>query len=355
MFRSLALATFAVATFGATAKADPVIFQPFGNNSTQIAIAGFDPAPGNILNVGVNTAATAFVGAGYNPANGNNINSGPGVFQFTSFGQSAISTALNPTSGGLPINLPAGTNLTMVFGATERLINVTGNVGTGGATATSVLDGNNNYFQLYAGNTGTNNLSGLGFNNGTLILSGTLTGLTNPLVITNQSGNAGALDQFPNNNPANDNYPGLTTVGTSGNTGITVHVNSFNPNYFVLAPGQKFDDFVISSQFQAPFNGVDPSAAFLTGSLTSALGQAPTTAGAGLPLGNTGPLGIGTVNGGPPGTTGGPSVQIQSDANFNLSVSGGVTQVPEPTTLAVFAGLMGIGGLVYRRKSKVTA
>lgn len=350
MFRKFALIAVASVAVSTTAKADPVTFQPFGNSSTQISIDGFDPAPGNILNVGVIDAANAFVGAGYNPITGTNSNSAPGVFQFTAFGQASIASYL-PAGGGVAQGLPAGTNLTAVFGSTERLIGFNGTIGGANAVATSVLDaGAVNYFQLFAGNTGTNNFTGQGFNNGTLILTGRLVGLTNPLVIASNNANAGALDQFGTNG-----YPNINTTGQSGNTGIVVDVESYDPNYFVLGSNQTFDNFVVSTQFNTPFNAVDPSSAFLVNSTNTALLAAVTTAGAGLGAGGTGATAIGGLNGGPPAQNGPGAIQVQGDGNFNLSVTTTPNQIPEPATLAVFAAVMGAGGLVYRRKAKVVA
>jgi len=353
MFRKFALAALVALGLGSTAKADLLFFAAGNGNPTTnpsgaggISIAGFDPAPGNILNVGIGTAAQAFTGAGYDPATGNNTSANTTPFQFTAYGQATIPSALSPVNGAPAIGLP-GSNLTLVFGVTEQITNAKGPIGNTNSTVTTdlVKNGAVNYFQIFANNTGTNNLTGQGFNNGTLILSGTLNSTINPLVVTNNNVNSGALDQFGTNQ-----YLANQSSGASGGTTISVTGITLNPDFFRLVNGETLNGLLLSTQFVTPFSAVDPSAAFLIGTTNTAVGAPPVTSGAGLGTNPAG-TGIGTVNGQPPAAGGGASIQVQGDANLGFQLSGGGGQrVPEPASLAVFAGMMGIGGLVYRRR-----
>jgi len=330
MYRSFALAA-AFALTAAAAQAGPVTFND-GTTSSNNWV-GFDPAPGNVLNVGVVTAANNFV-------------SGTGSTSYTAFGQANVA-GLITGSGTIP--LPGG--YTVVFGIPEKITAVTGPVGGLASSVQFTFDptGSTNYFQFFkAGGTGGNDLNGTGFNTGTLVLSGHFTAQGLAPGTFGNSGLAGALDQFLANN-----YPNNNTLGGTGNVALKGVVDFANPAFFTTSPGETLVGATvnISTQLQLPFIAVDPSAAFLIGTTTTAVGATPTTSGAGLGTQTTG-LGIGPIN----GNGAAPNTQVQQDANVTVApVAITTSTVPEPVSLAVFAGVMGVGGLVYRRRTAKAA
>jgi len=329
MFRSLALTAAAVLTFSATAKADPVTFFP-GDGSSVPNFLGFDPAPGNILNVGAQQAILNFSLTGQPQT-------------FTSYGQATIPSVL-VSGGGAAVGV-SGANLTVVFGLTERVVGITGTPGAAGSTATFAITPGCpvNYFQVFQGGAPANNLAGTGFNDGNLVLSGRFTNTLNIPTVTVTTANAGALDQFGTNN-----YPN-STAGLTGAFTIQGNVDFLNPAYF--SAGTSAPTFIVSSQVVDPFNAVDPSAAFLIGTTLTGVAAVPVTAGAGLGTATGGLTTIGPVNAGDP-TTNGMSNQVQGDLNvsFVFVETPPGSRVPEPATLAVFGILAGVSGLSYRRR-----
>lgn len=342
--------------FGTRAQAAPVTFQPFGNNTSQIAgFTGFDPQPGNVLNVGVQTAANNWI------ANGGQSSPpyGTGALstQYTAFGQE--NTIVVTTTGGA-MAIPAGANVKVVFGLTENVNGVTGTLGGTSSTVASnpVPTGAVNYLEIYAGGTPGNDLAGTGFNSATLILqakfNAALPSVGNPFpqsfTVSVVSGTPVPLDQ---NGP--NNYPNNQTVTFTGSASpVTAVITAYNPNYFVTAPTDTLIGSVI--QFSSlgladPFTIVDPSAAFLTLTTATALGGTPQTAGAGLGTASGLPTTLGLVNGGPAPPNGlGVQNAVDSSFGFNatpLATTPG-TAIPEidPSSIAGALTLLG-GGLLY--------
>jgi hypothetical protein len=357
-----------VATLGlaASARADVLFTGPGAGTGT--TFGGFAFNPGNVLNVGgVQAIQNAIASEG-----GTGVITTPvpnqGQFTFQAYGQASVGGVLSSTSGGLTFNLPTGQDYTFVFGTTERvtfvggtapgtssaffgIVNPTGSAtnpyagSVAGPGGTSTAAPYVNYFEVWQGGVGANNLNGTGFNDGTRVLAGTFTGISQTSAVAN-SGPAGNLDQFVNNDRGS-----YQSVGLNGSLTLNGVVTDTNTAYF---NGQSLNGstFNFTTNLSDPFSQTDPSGAFLTGSTTTATGVTPTTAGAGLPYpgaGNSGPgtTGIGGTNG-----LNGPSVQVQfqSTASFIVNATTGGPPTPEPATLAVFAGVMGIGGLVYRRR-----
>jgi len=351
MFRSFALAAVAALALGSTAKADIVFTGPGGPIP---GFVGFDPGPGNTLNVGGVQAVQNFITTPGGTAD---------TFMFQSYSQAQIVGAI--TQNGL-VSLPSGADYTAVLGATERVTSVTGSA-VGNASATfgfvSAADyaaagsktslGANpyvNYFEIWQGGTASNNLSGAGFNGqggATLVLAGFLTDLTTTSNFTSNSNTIGALDQFPTNSAGDNNYPGNNSILLNGGFTLSGIITAANPAYFGGANliGSAFN---ITSNVAAPFAQVNPSAGFLLGTTNSGGIGGPTTAGVGLGANGLG-AGIGTTNG-----SNGQSVQVQNDASVTFQLAPG-TQVPEPASLAVFGLMAGMGGLVYRRRSAKAA
>src|SRR5581483_904926 len=233
MYRSIALAAAFVLTASA-AQAGPVTF----NDGTTFSNdwSGFDPFSGNVLNVGVSTAAQNWVAHG----------GAPGFnYDFTAFGQSRVTAYNTFSSGGFP--LPG--NYTVVFGLTETITNVTGTVGGLGSTAQFVVNpsGSVNYFQFFKMGAPGDDLAGTGFN-GTqaqLVLAGHFTnqiagtpgqiginGAPNPPVPLDGNG----TNQY--GNPTWNGMPGpVNTLGATGDTGLEGVIDYFDPTIFTVAPG----------------------------------------------------------------------------------------------------------------------
>jgi hypothetical protein len=338
MYRSVALAAAFLLTASA-ARADII----FNDGTTSGTFAGFDPAPGNVLNVGVTTAANNWV------ANGGST--GPLSTAFTAFGQANVA-GLITSSGTIP--LPGG--YTFVFGLPEQITNVTGPVGGLNSSVQftfnpSAPPGAANYFQFFKTGGGSD-LNGTNFagSQGQLVLSGHFTAQGAAPGTFGNSGTTGALDQFLTNN-----YPNNNTLGGTGNVALKGIVDYANPAFFSATnPGETLVGGAVnlSTQLQLPFITVDPSAAFLIGTTTTAVGASPVTSGAGLGTQTTG-LGIGPIN----GNGAADNNQVQQDANVTVSpiTTSTPNTVPEPVSLAVFAGVMGVGGLVYRRRTAKAA
>ena len=87
-----------------------------------------------------------------------------------------------------------------------------------------------------------NNLAGTGFNDGNLVMRGTLTNLINLQPVA-RDGNVNNLDLF-----GGDNYPNNDTIGLSGNVAIEGNITFANPAYFSLAPGESFTTFFLTTQ-----------------------------------------------------------------------------------------------------------
>jgi len=381
MFRRFAL-TAALVLSAATAQADPV---SFNDGTTSVSnFQGFDPGPGNVLNVGVNGAAAAFVAdPTYNPITGNvsaAAQNNP-AFNFTGFGQANMSGITGgpgtingiPTSGAT-VSLPGG--YTVVFAVPEQLTNVTGPVGQVGASAQFRVNPNAfdasgnpsagfaNYFQIFrVGGLGGDDRAGTGFNGSAaqLVMSGhfvPFSAISSIGILATTQPNA--LDQAGANDygPGSPNWNGSTgpmnTQNARGSADFRGVVDSFNPAFFTLQPGESLigASVALSTQLQLPFIAANPSAQFLTTTTSTSVGQPTTVAGAGQ--GNTVSTGtgIGGINGALPAAGGGNSVQVQQDANIAITPirSNVNTPTPEPVSLAVFAGVMGVGGLVYRKR-----
>src|SRR5437899_2793001 len=131
------------------------------------------------------------------------------------------------------------------------------------------------------------------------------------------------LDQSPDGNQ----YPGITTVTSSGAANLTLQVDTVNAGYFpdLLAGGFITVSLTNTSNI-TPFGQVNPSAQFSIN---------------GIANGGT-PNNIGTING-----LTGPNFQFQADANSSFQRT-----VPEPGTLTLLGlALAGMGGF-FRRRSK---
>jgi hypothetical protein len=306
-------------------------------------VGGFDWAPGSAL--GVNSLPLPVLATDT-----------PSTKNFTVYSQASLSSYLNTGNGTISdANLNTNYEVTYVlgFGETGTL---TSNIPTGpfaGAQAQFVFDptGLVNYFQVfYDTSVNANALTGTGYNDGQLILAGTVVN-DNGSNVTGGNFNIsfiapGLLDQ---NGAADPSWAGqLSYTGSGSNTAI-IDLNAQNQDYAFFS-GLDITSLtaltILDSNAKTPFTTVDP-AHHVGGTLAGK-----------NPLANFNPLleNIANPNGdasctgaidGTPGTT-------QKDCDFLFQNDGAQklsTAVPEAGTL----GLMGLGllgmGLARRKQS----
>ena len=170
-------------------------------------------------------------------------------------------------------------------------------------------------FKMCAKSALGNNLTGVGFGcAGDGILSGRING-------GNSSQTAFVLDpRLPDLDKAGSNdWPGITTLGTSGAASLSATITFVDANYF---PDLKVGyNIAVNSSLITPYDQVDPSRRFSTGLVTDDTAT-----------------NIGAVNG-----VTGPNVIFQADANSSFA--------PEPGALALGGiALAGLALLRSRRK-----
>jgi hypothetical protein len=231
--------------------------------------------------------------------------------------------------------VPAGLNtsyeITIVGSITEVVTSVSGGPPASATFALAPVQSLNSFVRIFQDpGQNSNPLTGMGFNDGTMILTAT----PNPGVAN--SGNFSFADPQPSppgdfdQHGAND-YPGVSSVSGSGASAFVANVTGQN-NAFFLTPLLSLNIAPIGNA--TPFTLVDPSALF------AGLGPGGTDV---IPF-------IGTLNGGTPAQGGGTDFQFQSIAQ------NGFLTVPEPASLALTGlGFISLLGARARRTRKQPA
>jgi hypothetical protein len=306
MKKILLSAAVAAALGGAVTVANAastILFNPNGTGAAgAIQVITFDWGPDNAL------AQNSVTSAGISP--------GP----FTVFGQAKLANFVQP--GNVFVASPAGREFTLFANFSETAIPLAG----GAVALLSAVSGGS--IQIWTGAPDSNQITGTGYNNGSLILQGSV--VAGPLssgTFTDQTRALGTAVTNLDNHGANDAPGVLSHVGQGSNT-VEVNVTFADPNYFVTNITSLVIDAEDTGQLRAPFAEADPSDAVG--------GQVPK-------YGNIG----GTLINGDCSVA-----QVTCDFHFQTddSTSFNVAAVPEPASIALVAlGLLSIGGLARKR------
>jgi hypothetical protein len=330
---AIALGGWSTAGASVLLETRELTFSPDGTDESAIPhTVSFDWSPANVLSIGGNQAVYNFLTEGPN-----------GDVHFDTYFHSRL-TGVNArdlaTGDIMPVVVPGlneedGFEITFVARLRERVTSANA-VGDGGVATFEIVADSASFFEVYYDNYGmgmggqSSHLTGLGFNDGQLILSGVVDGGFATFF------NSGQIDDRFDKAGDVNHYPDLASIIGTGGASFGVTTEMFDEAFFrdvahplLLHFGLEFTGLGLG----LPFDAVNPSQHFAL----SAGGVAPVLAGAGL-----GSESLGSIVGQSlllPNTQGGADIQFQADASNSFTI----TLIPEPTTAAL--GLMSLGVL----------
>jgi hypothetical protein len=315
-------------------------------------------------------AQTSFVAVGGNQAVTNFQNGCAQSCEFTVYTQAR----LNGTNSQANVaNTPAGLNnafeITMVLGFRERVTTVIppGTSGQAAATFQAIPTGTS-FLQVFRDSSvDANPLTGYGFNDGTLILSGSGITQANGLFSVNL-GAGGNPTVVPIDRFGANEYTGQDTVTGQGGTGDFA-IGNLTPalNYFTNGLGQ-FGVTMANISQTLPFVTVDPMDCFTISQASVGVGQNAAPSGCannhvnGTFAANVDPANgpgsyvpvTGNINGLFAGTGVGPDFVAQTDYNSTLRPGVPIPPqppLPEPASLALLGLGLGLLGAYKGRRS----
>lgn len=310
--------------YAASATAGSIIsFDPLGGGSGT-NLSSFQWSTDNAVALGGITATNNFLGGSRDVA----------ATSFDLLAHGKLVAAYNPVSvdilpgsytGGAPTR-----EITFVLRAAEQVVAATPFPGT---AFYRTLGGVGSFFEIwYDDAPDSNALAGTGYNNGTMILSGAVipTGQFNDALFSlNSTINPLApivelMDQFG----GSDDYAGTQTVVGNGSFGLLIDVATADAAFFPEIGNYVSFRLDTDGELNTPFDKVDPSKLFCGVAGGGACSIAPVT---------------GAVNG-----QTGPDFRFQTSPQTSFDVS----QVPEPSALALIASALLVGGIASRRAKK---
>jgi len=336
------------AALAAAGSANALVVNPDGTGGGNIQITGLDWLPGSAL-----------VTPTGNVTNVSDSQVGDVLQTYAQGGLAAF------TRNGAVVSseLSGFEEWTFVTGFQESVFNKTpptANSPVGDNASFTNIAGGDNYFEIYysadAGDK-SNALSGDGFATGQLILSGTVLpwpGIGSNGFSTFTVTGAPYIDPLtgqpvpvPLDNFGSNNYPAIQSIQGVGGGAIAVHIDSWDPNFFVDLQDlvdMGFDtialNLIFDTQQNLEFDQVNPNSCMYTsGGLVIAAGNGhgscdPT----GTPTGS-----LGAINGFPGY---GPNEMLMTDASTTVAAS-----IPEPASMALLGmGLLGFGAVASRRR-----